>query len=276
MHLGYKLKSTARTYNLTVNHRRRILGTTKGHPARFNDKILVTFDDFVKSLRDGKYNDEYDFELLDFDENRNVIRVKYKGCYLIVDNGYLDWSVTVPPLKTTDLYSYLRFSNWLESMRKDVECAFGILKGRWRCLRYGIRLHGIEGCDKIWLTCCALHNYLLEVDGLHDQWRNGVKSFYETEIDDSTNLPFALKRLAKPNQERTYDLSKVGYGNDVVRTVNEEINVGTKYNLDQNKVHNVKDLSLHQFRMKLITHFNIAFMHKKIVWPCQIKKPRNI
>ena len=152
----------------------------------------------------------------------------------------------------------------------------GILKGRWRCLRYGIRLHGIESCDKLWLTCCALHNFLLEVDGLHDQWRNGVKSIYETEMDNSTDLPFALKRLAKPNQERTYNLSKVGYGNDVVRTVNEEINVGTKYNLDQNKVHNVKDLSLHQFRMKLITCFNIAFMHKKIVWPSRIKKPRNI
>ena len=59
MHIGYKLKFTARTYNLTVNHRRRILGTTKGHPARFNDKVLITFDEFVKLLKDGMYNNEY-------------------------------------------------------------------------------------------------------------------------------------------------------------------------------------------------------------------------
>ena len=36
-HLGPKLSSTARTYNLVVNHRRRILGMTEGHPSRWND-----------------------------------------------------------------------------------------------------------------------------------------------------------------------------------------------------------------------------------------------
>ena len=44
LHLGYKLAHTARTYNITVNHRRKILNTTHGHPARFNDKTLVLFD----------------------------------------------------------------------------------------------------------------------------------------------------------------------------------------------------------------------------------------
>ena len=37
-HLGFKMTHTARTYNITVNHRRRILSTTRGHPARWNDK----------------------------------------------------------------------------------------------------------------------------------------------------------------------------------------------------------------------------------------------
>jgi hypothetical protein len=32
-HLGFKMAHTARTYNITVNHRRRILATTQGHPA---------------------------------------------------------------------------------------------------------------------------------------------------------------------------------------------------------------------------------------------------
>ena len=219
LHMGYKLKHTAQTYNLTVNHRRRILGTTTGHPARFNDKILITFDDFVKSIKDGNYNGEFDFELFDFDENKKEIKVKYKGCYLIVDNGYLPWSVTIPPMKNTNLYSYLRFSNWIESMQKDVECAFGILKGRFRCLRYGIRLHGIHTCDKIWLICCALHNYLLEIDGLSEQWRNGVMSVYEEDVDEVNTLSFSLKRLAKPDKPKQFAISKSGYGNDVVRTV---------------------------------------------------------
>ena len=33
-HLGYKMSTTTRTYNLTVNHRHKILHTTAGHPGR--------------------------------------------------------------------------------------------------------------------------------------------------------------------------------------------------------------------------------------------------
>jgi hypothetical protein len=34
LHLGFKHSQTARTYNIVVNHRRRILSSTRGHPAR--------------------------------------------------------------------------------------------------------------------------------------------------------------------------------------------------------------------------------------------------
>ena len=37
LHLGFKLAHTARTYNLTVNHRCKSLSSTRGHPTRFND-----------------------------------------------------------------------------------------------------------------------------------------------------------------------------------------------------------------------------------------------
>jgi hypothetical protein len=40
IHKGPKLSLPSRTYNMTVNHRRRILYTTTGHPARWNDKTL--------------------------------------------------------------------------------------------------------------------------------------------------------------------------------------------------------------------------------------------
>ena len=70
----------------------------------------------------------------------------------------------------------IRFSEWLESMRKDVECLFGIMKGRFFILRYGFRFYSITDCDNMWLTCCALHNMLLEIDGLHLNWKNGMSS----------------------------------------------------------------------------------------------------
>ena len=96
----------------------------------------------------------------------------------MVNNGYLSWSCTVPPMKNGVTYQDIRFSEWLESMRKDVECSFGILKRRFCILRCGMRLQSIECCDQIWLTCCALHNRLLFIDGLDKNWEDGVKSYW--------------------------------------------------------------------------------------------------
>ena len=53
----------------------------------------------MKGIRDSNYNDEFTLELYYFDENKQVIKVKYHGCYLIVNNNYLDWSVTIPLIK---------------------------------------------------------------------------------------------------------------------------------------------------------------------------------
>ncbi len=67
-----------------------------------------------------------------------------------------------------------RQSKWIELMRKDVERTFGILKGRWRILKSGVRISGVVNVDKVWFTCCALHNWLLEIDGLNGHLRGGV------------------------------------------------------------------------------------------------------
>jgi hypothetical protein len=54
-HLGGKQHLTTRTFNLTVNHHRRILSTTAGYPGRWNDKTLVLFDTFVRAIYEGLY-----------------------------------------------------------------------------------------------------------------------------------------------------------------------------------------------------------------------------
>ena len=272
LHLGYKVSHTARTYNLTCDHRRKILSTTSGHPARFNDKTLILFDDFIKDLKDGKYDEKFAFQLYDFDESDNVVEKSYNGCYVLVDNGYHNWSITIPPIATPSTRREIRFSEWVESVRKDVECCFGILKGRFRCLKYGVRLHGLEKCDQLWKTCCALHNMLLDVDGLCDGWEKGNKSHYETEIDDLNTLPFSLRRLlanneVEENNGRDFDLSGLGMGNDVIRTQNEDIDDDSISELTQNNGKSVRKMKFYSFRSKLVNHFNIAFHKKKIAWP---------
>jgi hypothetical protein len=106
----------------------------------------------------------------------------YQSVWLMVDNGYLSRLKTVPPMKDAIAYNDISFLKWLESMRKDFECTFGILKGRFWILKTGVQVHGVEATDKIWLICCALHNFLLETNGLHKEGINGVPSNWEGEL----------------------------------------------------------------------------------------------
>jgi hypothetical protein len=281
MHMGPKLKMPSRTYNITASHRRRILSTTTGHPARWNDKTLMLFDSFMTGLKKGKILSDVAFTLQERDEDGTIVEIPYEGAWLIVDNGYLHWSCAVPPFKETVFYQEIRWSEWLESMRKDVECTFGIMKGRFRVLKTGVRLHGIEATDKIWLTCCALHNLLLEADGLDELWQNGVSSDWEGDLglhnslDVAEHAPtFALRRLKSPEERRGYDASGLGPGNDrdIVTPddpsdddiISEDPVVGSV------GVRYVPRLSYGYFRSRLVEHFDILFTQNKIKWPSRL------
>ena len=54
--LGFKMTHTARTYNITFNHRWRILSTTRSQPAQWNDKTLSLFDPLLSNLHSGGKN----------------------------------------------------------------------------------------------------------------------------------------------------------------------------------------------------------------------------
>ena len=95
-------------------------------------------------------------------------------------------------------------------MRKDIECTFGILKGRWRFLKAGVRFHGVNSANNIWLTCFALHNWLPDVDGISAE-RDGDLDLFEVE-DGTINLPFAFTRLESGAVRRQYDSSSTGPG----------------------------------------------------------------
>jgi hypothetical protein len=134
------------------------------------------------------------------------VKMNCQGGWLLVDNGNLSQSTTVPPIKTTTSRSEIRFSAWLESLRIDVECTFGILKGQWRILKSGIRLRGTSNPDKVFRTCCALHNLLLDVDGVNKEWNNGVPTDYAimslVDYDEvagaADDVPTALQPFASP------------------------------------------------------------------------------
>jgi len=86
-----------------------------------------------------------------------------RGAYLICDNGYLRWPTSICPYAGCENSSLKGFfSTNLESVQKDVECTFGILKKRWQVFNDGLDYHDISKCEKIFNACCCLNNLMLD------------------------------------------------------------------------------------------------------------------
>jgi hypothetical protein len=62
----------------------------------------------------------------------------------------------------------MKWSAKVESVRKDIEGVFGILKVRFKFLKNFNSLHKQSAIDDAFVTCCILHNMLLESDGWLD------------------------------------------------------------------------------------------------------------
>ena len=142
-----------------------------------------------------------------------------------------------------------------------------------------MRLHGIEATDRVWITCCALHNMFLDADGLSGEWENGVPSYWEGKLGEHNSslvfdtLPFAVRRLAVTDSElRGYDSSAMGRGTDYDPTVGDESDDHDVQPdpVDRHQVRLVRHLSLDFFRGRLVEHFDIIFKQGKIHWTSRI------
>jgi hypothetical protein len=121
-----------------------------------------------------------------------------RSAYLICDNSYHHWPILIFPYADADCTSLEGyFSTNLESIWKDVECTFGILKKCWRILNDELYYRDINTCDKIFVTCCCLNNFLIDLmeqmnvrvgrgvpiadDGI---WLDGHTTFHSPDTSD--------------------------------------------------------------------------------------------
>ena len=79
----------------------------------------------MTDIQRGEYLKDNKFTL----KNEKGEEENYTGGWILVDGGYLNWSTLICHLKHSISVKESRWSRWAESMRKDVECTFGILKG---------------------------------------------------------------------------------------------------------------------------------------------------
>ncbi|CAM9724983.1 unnamed protein product, partial [Ectocarpus sp. 4 AP-2014] len=159
MYTGKEGKPTV-AFQVTVDHSGRVLAVTRGFTGATNDKTIIRYDTAVTCIRTDPVYTEQKYKLYAQDGEQ----FEERGCYLLVDNGYHKWRTLIPPSKYPIDRDDLVFSKRLESARKDVECFFGILKGRFRINKLAIPFHKKEYIDNVFFTCCILHNMLHSFD----------------------------------------------------------------------------------------------------------------
>jgi len=290
---GFKQSHPTRSFNVSCNHRKQMLYSTDGHPGRWNDKTLAIMDVFICGTHEGKILQDVTFELAEWSDGvgSDVQHQKHRGAWGISDNGYHRWTCMQAPAKTNSLIIEQRLSDWIESFRKDIECTFGILKGRFRILKTGIRAEGIETVNKIWLTCCALHNMLLEVDGLNEEWQGGVEvlsrqqqrrqSDYLGELGE--NAPEHMRMFAPFAVDRMSETELRDFGSEEHRRSShqmpEELLVPPEelmmavddeedaIETDEDGAIKVNSMSYNTFRSRLAHHFDVLHRSNQIKWP---------
>ena len=69
---------------------------------------MVCLDQFISGVRDGYLLQDNDFELLDYDLLGNVISVKYKGVYVIIDKERVGGRKPLPPYSGRSLSIFVK------------------------------------------------------------------------------------------------------------------------------------------------------------------------
>ena len=83
-------------------------------------------------------------------------------------------------------YYHVMWSEWLESIRKDVKCVFSNLKNRFRFLRNRVVYHDITTIYNAVHVAAILHNRLLSYDGFDNfDWEGCDPDAEEPEVEDA-------------------------------------------------------------------------------------------
>ena len=83
--------------------------------------------------------------------------MKEHGYYFICDGGYFSWKCLMSPVQNRSAGSDVDiWSKFMESVRKDVECTFGILKQWFHVLKHNVQLQNkavIHDIFIFYITC---------------------------------------------------------------------------------------------------------------------------
>eukprot|EP00048_Salpingoeca_helianthica_P004626 m.79311 g.79311 ORF g.79311 m.79311 type:complete len:485 (+) comp13277_c0_seq2:185-1639(+) len=255
-----KEKHPTIAFNVIVNHRREIMSVSNGFPGATNDKTIVRFDDTVTQIRTGNFFPSLEYQLHSADGSL----ITCKGPWLLVDGGYHRWRCLQGPDSTACGLDSRTFSAWAESIRKDSECTFGILKKRWVILKNALRKHRPEEVSKIFRACCVLHNILLRHDGLNEVWQKGRAWTGPNDMSDLEEIEDVFETLVGEGEssecEELFEMQDPE-GKALDHSAAPAAAGGTAACVAE------VDKGYETFRQLLATHITFLLAKKKLVWP---------
>ena len=158
------------SFQVVVDHARQINHVSVSGFGTMHDINMCTVDVIVRNDkyglldRRGKSRNLYkEVEFVVYDKDGHAVKIR--GAYLITDGGYEGLSIFVNPNISRSDRAAIVWSEFIEAVRKDVECTFGILKSRFQILK-GIRFPEQNIVEATFVTCCIIHNMLLTLDHL--------------------------------------------------------------------------------------------------------------
>ncbi|GJZ45108.1 ALP1-like protein [Tanacetum coccineum] len=93
--------------------------------------------------------------------------VPYKRGYYLSDRIYPQWAVLIKSIKNSGTNDHKRilYKTKHEAARKDAERAFGVLKKKWKLIKYPARGMSRRRLSNVMYTCIILHNMIIHDNG---------------------------------------------------------------------------------------------------------------
>jgi len=150
-------------FNCAVERTGRFISVSGPVPGATNDKTALRYDTFVHKGQ-GAFG-RHAWEYLDATGHTQT---EY-GSWIITDAGYHRWRCLQCPVKSSTSPATAGWSAHIESVRKDVGCAFGRLKGRFRALKLPCLFHSQEKVANQFKCCVVLQNRIMDHVGRGDE-----------------------------------------------------------------------------------------------------------
>ena len=184
------------------------------HGAR-NDKTIAMVDELIQALRNGTNPlfANYRFSLTD--KHGNVKHVY--GVYALVDGGYHFWRVLICGNSfASDVFS-ARFAKRLESVHKDPERFFGIIKKRFHSIDGGMRWRDPKQHHYAFCLCCMLHSMIARHRKYHTVGQDPDDYMKAKLVDDQLRLQRQSPRHAGKGDYMPHPVNDVAVGNVTAR-----------------------------------------------------------